>query len=132
PTTPDGVFLPFLPRSHRFERTCGYYVTILAGARTAYARSISQLSQDLQTIRPTVLVSVPRIYERVWGAIGAKLDEGPPFRKKLFLLAVEVGYARFEHAQGRGAWKPSFLLWPLLDKLVASKVRERLGGRMKA
>jgi long-chain acyl-CoA synthetase len=78
-----------------------------------------------------VLVSVPRIYERVWGAIRAKLDEGPPFRKKLFMLAVDVGYARFEHAQGRGPWKLSFLLWPLLDRLVAAKVLARLGGRMK-
>ena len=46
----------------------------------------------------------------------AKLDEGPPLRKKLFLLAVDVGYARFEHAQGRGPWKPSFLLWPVLQR----------------
>ena len=48
--------------------------------------------------------------------------------KKLFELAVEVGYARFEHAQGRGPWKPSFLLWPVLNKLVASKVLARLAG----
>jgi long-chain acyl-CoA synthetase len=127
----DDVFLSFLPLSHTFERTCGYYLTMMAGSSTAYARSIQQLSEDLQTVRPTVLVSVPRIYERVWGAIRAKLDEGPPARKKLFLLAVEVGYARFEHEQGRGPWKPSFLLWPVLKALVASKVLARLGGRLK-
>ena len=126
------VFLSFLPLSHTFERTCGYYLTMMAGATTAYARSIPQLSEDLQTIRPTMLVSVPRIYERVWGAIRAKLDESPPARKKLFMLAVDVGYARFEHAQGRGPWKASFLLWPVLDKLVASKVLARLGGRLRA
>jgi long-chain acyl-CoA synthetase len=131
-TTYDDVFLSFLPLSHMFERTCGYYLTMMAGSSTAYARSIQQLSEDLQTIRPTVLVSVPRIYERVWGAIRAKLDEGPASRKKLFLLAVEVGYARFEHAQGRAPWKPSFLLWPILRALVASKVMARLGGRMRA
>ena len=131
-TSRDDLFLSFLPLSHTFERTCGYYLTMMAGSATAYARSIPQLGEDLQTIRPTVLVSVPRIYERVWGAIRAKLDEGPAFRKKLFLLAVDVGFARFEHAQGRGPWKPLFLLWPLLDKLVASKVLARLGGRMKA
>jgi long-chain acyl-CoA synthetase len=131
-TTRDDIFLSFLPLSHTFERTCGYYLTMMAGSATAYARSVQQLGEDLQTIRPTVLVSVPRIYERVWGAIRAKLDEGPSFRKKLFLLAVDVGYARFEHGQGRGPWKPSFLLWPLLDKLVAAKVLARLGGRMKA
>ncbi|HYC47744.1 MAG TPA: long-chain fatty acid--CoA ligase [Burkholderiales bacterium] len=130
-TDRDDLFLSFLPLSHTFERTCGYYLTMMAGSTTAYARSIPQLGEDLQSVKPTVLVSVPRIYERVWGAIRAKLDEGPPARKKLFLLAVNVGYARFEHAQGRGPWKPSFLLWPLLEKLVAGKVLARLGGRLK-
>jgi long-chain acyl-CoA synthetase len=131
-TTHDDLFLSFLPLSHTFERTCGYYLTMMAGSVTAYARSIPLLSEDLQAVKPTVLVSVPRIYERVWSAIRAKLDEGPPLRKKLFHLAVQVGYARFEHAQGRAPWKPSFLLWPLLNALVAKKVLARLGGRLRA
>lgn len=130
--TPEDSFLSFLPLSHTFERTCGYYLTIMCGATVAYARGIPQLAEDLGTIRPTMLISVPRIYERIWGAIRAKLDEGPPLRKKLFLAAVDVGYARFEHAQGRGSWKLSFLFWPILNALVASKVLARLGGRMKA
>ena len=128
----DDSFLSFLPLSHTFERTCGYYLTMMCGATVSYSRGISQLGEDLQTIRPTMLISVPRIYERIWSAIRARLDEGPPLRKKLFLLAVDVGYARFEHAQGRGPWKPSFLLWPVLHALVASKVLARLGGRMRA
>ena len=128
----DDSFLSFLPLSHTFERTCGYYLTIMCGATVSYARGIPQLGEDLQTLRPTMLISVPRIYERIWGAIRAKLDEGSPLKKKLFMLAVEVGYARFEQAQGRGSWKPSFLLWPLLNALVASKVLARLGGRMRA
>jgi long-chain acyl-CoA synthetase len=128
----DDSFLSFLPLSHTFERTVGYYLTIMCGATVSYSRGIPQLGEDLQTIRPTMLISVPRIYERIWGAIRAKLDEGSPLKKKLFMLAVEVGYARFERAQGRGSWKPSFLLWPVLNALVASKVLARLGGRMRA
>ncbi len=128
----DDSFLSFLPLSHTFERTCGYYLTMMCGATVSYSRGIAQLGEDLQTIRPTMLISVPRIYERIWSAIRAKLDEGPLLRKKLFLLAVDVGGARFEHAQGRGPWKASFLLWPLLNTLVASKVLARLGGRMRA
>ncbi len=128
----DDVFLSFLPLSHAFERTCGYYLTIMTGSTTAYSRGIPHLAEDLQAIRPTLLISVPRIYERVYGAIRAKLDEGPPLRKKLFQLAVETGYARFERAQGRGPWKPSFLLWPVLNALVAKKILARLGGRVRA
>jgi long-chain acyl-CoA synthetase len=128
----DDVFLSFLPLSHTFERTCGYYLTIMTGSPVAYSRGIPQLAEDLQAIRPTLLISVPRIYERVYGRIRAALDEGSPLKKKLFLLAVDVGYARFEHAQGRGQWKLSFLLWPVLNALVAKKILARLGGRMRA
>jgi long-chain acyl-CoA synthetase len=127
----DDIFLSFLPLSHTFERTCGYYLTVMSGSTVAYSRGIPQLGEDLQTVRPTMLISVPRIYERIWGTIRAKLDEGSPLRKKLFLFAAAVGYARFEHAQGREPWSPSFLLWPLLNKLVAAKVLARLGGRLR-
>jgi len=132
PVTSTDVLLSFLPLSHTFERTCGYYLTVMCGATTVYARSVQQLGEDLQTIRPTMLISVPRIYERIYAAIKAKLDDGPPLKKKLFKLAVDVGWARFEHAQGRGGWKLGFLLWPLLNALVASKIMARLGGRLKA
>ena len=129
---PDDIFLSFLPLSHTFERTCGYYLAVMTGAATAYARSIPQLAEDLQAIRPTLLISVPRIYERVHAAMREKLAEGRAFRRTLFDRAIDVGYARFEHAQQRGGWQLSFLLWPVLDVLVARKVRARLGGRLRA
>ncbi|MDD2721521.1 MAG: long-chain fatty acid--CoA ligase [Gallionella sp.] len=127
----DDLFLSFLPLSHTFERTLGYYLTVMTGSTVAFARSIPTLAEDLQTIRPSLLISVPRIYERVYGAIRTKLQEGSPLKRKLFHLAVETGWARFEREQGRGGWKPSFLLWPLLQKLVAQKVLDRLGGRLR-
>jgi long-chain acyl-CoA synthetase len=130
--TREDLFLSFLPMSHTLERTGGYYLTMMAGAQVAYARSIPQLGEDLAAIRPTMMISVPRIYERVYGSIKTKLAEGPPARRKLFEFAVDVGWARFEHQQGRGPWKASFLLWPILNRLVAHKVMSRLGGRLRA
>ncbi len=127
----DDLMLSFLPLSHTFERTCGYYLQVMTGATVAYARSIPLLSEDLKIIRPTVLISVPRIYERIHSAINAKLEEGSPLKRMLFDLAVEVGWARFLREQGRGGWKLSFLLWPLLNKLVAQKILDRLGGRLR-
>jgi long-chain acyl-CoA synthetase len=128
---PDDLLLSFLPLSHTFERTLGYYLTVMTGATVAFARSIPHLSEDLQTIHPTVLISVPRIYERVYSAIKSKLEEGSPLKHKLFNLAVETGWARFLHEQGRGSWKASFLLWPILQKLVAQKILDKLGGRLR-
>ncbi|HEX4986046.1 MAG TPA: long-chain fatty acid--CoA ligase [Burkholderiales bacterium] len=130
--TTDDLFLSFLPMSHTLERTAGYYLTLMAGAQVAYARSIAQLAEDLVAVRPTLMISVPRIYERVYGSIKTKLAEGPALRRRLFEFAVAVGWARFEHGQGRGPWKPAFLLWPLLELLVARKVMVRLGGRLRA
>ncbi len=131
PVWQDDLLLSFLPLSHTFERTAGYYVPMMCGATVAYARSIQQLPEDLLIIRPTILVSVPRIYERVYAGIRAKLAEGPALNRKLFNLAVEVGSSRFEHQQGRGSWHISHLLWPLLDVLVAKKVMDKLGGRLR-
>ena len=127
----DDLLLSFLPLSHTFERTCGYYMQVMTGAMVAYARSIPLLAEDMQTIRPTLLISVPRIYERIHAAVNAKLREGSPLKRMLFKLAVDVGWARFQHQQGRAGWKLSFLLWPILQKLVAQKIMDRLGGRLR-
>ncbi len=128
---PNDLFLSFLPLSHTFERTSGYYVPMMCGATVAYARSIQQLQEDLLIIRPTVLVSVPRIYERVYAGLRTKLAEGSALARKLFYLAVSVGYSRFELQQGRDTWHFSHLFWPLLEKLVARKLMDKLGGRLR-
>lgn len=73
----EDIYLSFLPLSHSFERTVGYYLPMMTGSTVAFARSVQDLPQDLLAIRPTMLVSVPRIYERVY----AKLQHGP-WRKK--------------------------------------------------
>ena len=125
------TMLSFLPLSHAFERTVGYYISIMAGSTVAFARSVPLLAEDLQTIRPTILVSVPRIYERIYGAIRTRLEESSLLRRRLFSLAVDVGWHRFEYQQGRAGWHPAFLIWPLLQYLVASKVVDRLGGRLR-
>ena len=125
------VFLSFLPLSHMLERTAGYYMPIFLGAQVAYARSIPQLGDDLLNIRPTILISVPRIYERVYGKIQDGLKKKSAVARKLFHSAVNVGWKKFEYEQGRCGWSPSLLTWPLLNKLVASKVLEKLGGRME-
>jgi len=131
PVSTHDTMLSFLPLSHAFERTAGYYMGMMAGATVAYARSIPLLADDLKIIRPTLLVSVPRIYERIYNAIHTKLEDVSPLQHKLFTLAVDIGWDRFEYQQGRGAWTPKLLLWPVLKHLVADKVMDRLGGRLR-
>jgi long-chain acyl-CoA synthetase len=83
----SDLFLSFLPLSHTFERTVGYYLPIASGSCVAYARSVKDLPQDLREIRPTLLVSVPLIYERAY----AKLQEHPLARLALPGLDYFVG-----------------------------------------
>lgn len=131
PAYPQDRFLSFLPLSHALERTGGCYLPMMAGSSVAFARSIPQLAEDLTLVRPTVMIAVPRIFERVHGRIRDKLEAGPAMARRLFAAAVAVGFKRFEHAQGRRAWSPDLLLAPLLDRLVGRKVRARLGGRLR-
>ena len=123
-------FLSFLPLSHMLERTAGYYLPIILGAEVIYARSIAALGEDLQNTHPTTLISVPRIYERVYGKIQDGLKEKSFIAKFLFKSAVDVGWRKFLCEQGRAGWHPKLLLWPTLNKLVASKVLDKLGGEM--
>ena len=129
----EDLYLSFLPLSHAFERTVGYYLPIMTGSTVAFARSVQDLAEDLLTIRPTMLVSVPRIYERVYARLQHGLEAKGAVAKALFRWAQEIGWRRFEAAQHRGD-KPGLIAaiaWPLLRHLVADKILSRLGGRLR-
>ena len=127
----QDVFLSFLPLSHMFERTVGYYLTLVAGTQVAFARSVAQLADDFRAVKPTVIVSVPRIFERLHAGVHASLDGAPPLKRRLFDLTHRTGWDLFEWRQGRGPWRSGFLLWPVLKKLVADRLLDRLGGRLR-
>ncbi len=91
----DDRFLSFLPLSHTFERTVGYYLAIASGACTSYARSAALLMQDMQTEKPTILVCVPRIYERVHAKMLERVLAGSAAERQAFEDAVEWGWANF-------------------------------------
>lgn len=131
--SPADKLLSFLPLSHAFERTVGYYTPMMAGCSVAYSRSMEHLAEDLRIMQPTILISVPRIYEKIYARVRQQLHGKSPLARRLFDLTLAVGWRRFEASQGRG--RASFvldrLLWPLLYRLVARKVLGRLGGRVR-
>ena len=131
PVFREDIFLSFLPLSHTLERTVGYYLPMMAGATVAHARAIPLLAEDLISIRPTILISVPRIFERIYAKIRSQL-ESKVVARRLFEWAVTVGWQRFCHHQGRCAASILELSWPLLEVLVAGKIKSKLGGRLRA
>lgn len=127
----EDLFLSFLPLSHTLERTAGYYLPIMAGASVAYSRGIPQLADDILQVKPTILIAVPRIFERIYSRLQAQLAEKGALSRLLFNANVRIGWSHFNYRQGRQHWRPGFLVLPLLNKLVANKVLTRLGGRMR-
>jgi long-chain acyl-CoA synthetase len=127
----EDLFLSFLPLSHTFERTVGYYIPMMAGACVAYVRSIEKLSEDFLEVRPTVLISVPRIYERIHKKIFKELENRTIFSRSLFRLTVYIGWRRFLHLQGRLKWNPLFLSWPVLERAIAKRLTNAFGGRLR-
>jgi long-chain acyl-CoA synthetase len=124
-------FLSFLPLSHTLERTAGYITPMMAGATVNYARSIPQLAEDFQTIAPTVIIAVPRIFERVHARVQDQLKNKSQWARLLFYMTQTIGYQEFEYRMGRGRWFPGLLIHPLLHRLVSSKILNKLGGRLR-
>ena len=124
----DDLFLSFLPLSHSFERTAGYYMTMLVGATVAFSRSLQQVKSDLQDIKPTALISVPRLYEQIDDRLHASLSQRPRWIQKLFQLAVALGWYRRSSGFAKIMTAP---LWPIADRLFASKLKQVFGGRMR-
>ena len=129
------IFLSFLPLSHTFERTAGYYLALATGCTIAYNRSVLLLADDLKTIRPTVIISVPRVYERIFARVHDKLKKSRPAARYLFDWAVEVGWRRFCRENGlpvessSRAWLDPFVAG-FLDKKVGSQLRAVFGDRI--
>lgn len=123
---PDDVFLSFLPLSHMFERTGGYYLPLFLGAKVAYARSVSQLVEDLASERPTVIFAVPRVFERFASRVNEALAKAPA-KKRLFDLVVAAGGRA---ARGEAGLIDRLVL-ALLRRRVAAPVLATLGGRMR-
>jgi long-chain acyl-CoA synthetase len=132
PAFPEDSFLSFLPLAHGFERTVNYYLPMMAGSRVSYARSIKLLAEDLLAVRPTVFLSAPRLYEKIYAAVQAKV--APHWlKRKLLAATVSLGWQHFEAQQQR---RPALSLLQrlqhkILHKLVAEKILARLGGRLR-
>ena len=122
----EDVFLSLLPLSHMFERTGGYYLPLAIGAKVTYARSVSQLAEDLASERPTVMFAVPRVFEKFAARLNEALAKSPA-KKRFFDLVVAAG----GRALRREAGLADRIVLALLRDRVAGPVLARLGGRMR-
>jgi len=123
--------LSFLPLCHAFERTAGYTAVLAAGAKISYAESIEALTQNLLEVQPTVLISVPRVFEKVYSRVREKAEEGSAIQQRVFDWAVRTGQRYAEAEQDGGAGLLLQAQQKLAHKLVFSALHEKLGGNLR-
>jgi long-chain acyl-CoA synthetase len=128
----DELELSFLPLSHSLERVVYYALVVVGGKTVAYAESIEAITKNLAEVRPTVMVSVPRIFEKIYTKVMDGVHHAPPLRQKIFKWALKVG--KEYHDSVINGQPISFVLeseYRLADKLVFSKIKEKTGGNIK-
>jgi long-chain acyl-CoA synthetase len=118
--------LSFLPLSHSFERTGGYYAMIAGGAEIYFAESVDTVSKNLTEAHPTILISVPRLFEKMYNLIAKSVEEGSATKQAIFNWAVGIGE---KYADGKRGFVA--LQKRIADRLVFDKLKQRTGGRIK-
>ncbi len=122
------VSLAFLPWAHVFGQTCELYSLIGAGAALALNDQIPQLVANLAVARPSVLVAVPRIFNRIYEGVNAQMREKPSWVRALFSRSLEIA-AQQRDGKSVSLWERCLLA--VGDRLIFSKVRARFGGRLR-
>ncbi len=128
----QDVFLSFLPLCHVYERTCGYYLPLRVGATIGYAESIFAVQSNMAEVKPTLMVSVPRLYESMQERIQEAVAKGAAKRRKIFEAALAAGLLYADRRRDRRFVGPALALKrALFDRLVFATLRERFGGRLR-
>ncbi len=128
---PSDHFLSFLPISHMLERTVGYYIPMMSGASVSFSRSIAELAQDMLSQNPSVMITVPRIFERVYNKVDEALAQKHTFIQTLFHYSINIAWKHFQYKQNKAHWDIQFLLLPLFDRLFHKKIREKFGNQFR-
>ncbi len=124
----DERFLSFLPLSHAYEHTGGQYLPIAVGAQIYYAEGLEKLASNIEEVRPTLMVVVPRLFEVLRTRIMKQIEKQGGLAQRLMDLALDVGQRKAAGKRRIGDRMLDFML----DKLLRPKIRAKFGGRMKA
>ena len=128
----NETFLSFLPLSHVFERMTGHFSAFSIGARTYYAESIETVADNMVEAKPTVVISVPRLYEKIHAKIINGLKTAPVIKRKLFFWALSVGrQASVQVRSGQPLPSSLKIKHAIAKKLIFNKVKGRFGGNLK-
>ena len=132
PVGPEDSAVSLLPLSHSFERLCGHYALFHAGVTIAYAESIELVAANMQEVHPTVVLAVPRLYEKIYGRVLENAMAGSSLKRRIFFWAKRNGEAWAELVlAGQPVPAGLGLKRAIGDRLVFSKLRERTGGRIR-
>ena len=130
--TEQDECLSFLPLSHIFERMFGHYSMFNSGVLINYAENVDTVAADMQRWRPTLMASVPRLYEKIYGRVLDAVRAGSAIRQRLFFWGKRVGEAAVEQRLAGRRLSPALAAQLVVaDRLVFAKLRARTGGRVR-
>ncbi len=131
PFTQADLILSFLPLCHSYERMAGYYTAMACGVTIAYAESIEAVPDNLLEVRPTVVTTVPRLFERMYARALKQVGEGPSARRMVFGWAERIGRRWTRSLRTDDASWLLRIQHGIADRLVFRRIRERTGGRIR-
>lgn len=132
PVTNTDECLSFLPLSHIFERMVGHYTMVCGGTIISYATSMDDLTTEMIEIRPTIMAAVPRLYEKIYGKTIERAMSGGVLKRAIFEWAKATGEQRLEYVLSHRTVPAGLALgYRIADVLVFSKLRARIGGRLR-
>ena len=128
----NETFLSFLPLSHILERTAGYYAPLMTGCHVAFSESVDKVVENMLEVKPTVMVSVPRLFEKIYARIYENVHQASPLQRTIFHKAVEIGrkYISLRYINP-GPVGMLGVKYRFFDWLVFRKIRKRFGGNLK-
>lgn len=126
-------FLSFLPLSHSLERMAGNFLSFTIGASVAYAENIDKVAENLKEVQPTVVISVPRLFEKMFNKVLDGINHGSSVKKSIFKWAVNVGSKVSSKFRQNGLEPSGFLgiKYRIAARLVFSKLKEAVGGHIR-
>ena len=120
-----------LPWAHSYAQTAELYTFVYLGASLGFMESVQTLAEDMKKVRPTFLIAVPRVFNKIYDGIYARMNREGGIKKKLFLMAVESAKKRRELSETGRSDLLTNIKYAIGDKLVFSKIREGFGGRLR-
>lgn len=131
PVTNLDTFLSYLPLAHAYERTTGYYTSFASGATTAFAESIETAATNIQETNPTILTSVPRLFDKILVKMEKAFEKESPLKQRMIYNAISISLQYVQSSQQNNVSLTLRWKYMLAEKVILKKIRAKLSPTIR-